>query len=77
MPWHSWSGTTSALTGCSGATCRGGSKARGEFGQPQRPKLSEDDWREFIGLVGQVEPRQLSSVLEYMRRLAAQAKLTS
>ena len=34
------------------------------------------DWREFIGLVGQVEPRQLSSVLGYMRILAAQAKLT-
>ena len=28
-PWHSWSGTTSALTGCSRATCRGGSKCPG------------------------------------------------
>jgi hypothetical protein len=43
---------------------------------PQPKKLSEEDWREFIGLVGQVEPRQLSSVLGYMRILAAQAKLT-
>jgi len=44
---------------------------------PPAPKLNEDGWREFVGLVGQIEPQRLSHVLEYMRLLAAEAKLTS
>jgi hypothetical protein len=41
---------------------------------PAGPKLSEDDRREFVGLVGQIEPRRLSSVLEYMRLLANEVR---
>ncbi len=39
--------------------------------------LSEEDWSEFIGLVGKIEPQRLSHVLKYMRILAAEAKLRS
>jgi hypothetical protein len=42
-----------------------------------RIRLSEDDWREFVGLVGQLDPERLAFVLGYMRLHAAEVKLTA